>query len=597
MKKLLNLIFVFVITTSTVFSQYTLTDSDVVVTSGRLVSCSYSFSDTDIIIPSTLDNQTVTIIGTSAFENKGITSVKLPSTLTDFEVACFRNNALTSIVIPNSVTRIENFIFEDNNINSITFPSTLKEIGNQAFYDNQLTTVSIPNTVTSISPNAFGNNSSLSSVTLPTHPNSLYSYTWAEVNNPTNTNVTSFTDFTKGFSATINFNGIRVTGLVNGEDNIAIAVTGDLSSSTTYNNGDTYTVEVPVGSDIVITPSKTGKVFTPTSYSYTNLTANKSAQDFQQYYTITYHNTYGVANTNNTTFNPIHNNVTIPITDLAYDSRNGYTFGGWYTESTFTNSKTQFTNADRTDISLYAKWILIDYRISYENLPSNVTNPNPSTYTIESPDIILQELATTAFYTFYGWYHDGFFKNLVGEGVVAIPNGSTGFVEFTLDFCYNITINYENVFNATNPNPAYFHCKSDAITLQNLVRENYSFLGWYSDAELTQPVIGEAVEANPTNLAIRTYYAKWSEEGVTSLEDRLQNLINVYPNPVNDQLTLDLSSLKEKVTLNIYTIDNKLLKTIDLHKTNQIPFNYTKGIYLIEIINQKTSIIKKIIKN
>ena len=41
-------------------AQYTLVDDDVVVTDGVIASCSYDFEQTDIVIPGSLDGQTVT---------------------------------------------------------------------------------------------------------------------------------------------------------------------------------------------------------------------------------------------------------------------------------------------------------------------------------------------------------------------------------------------------------------------------------------------------------------------------------------------------------------------------------------------------------
>ena len=162
----------------------------------------------DVIIPSKINGITITTIGSSAFANKGLTSVVFPNTLTTINREAFNNNQLTNLDIPSSVTSIaaafnnnqlsdedafiygrnpdgsenktlivsyggakrENVVIPDGvvsigtlsfystNLISLKLPSTLKTIGDQAFRSNLLTSLDIPSNVTNISSNAFNNN-------------------------------------------------------------------------------------------------------------------------------------------------------------------------------------------------------------------------------------------------------------------------------------------------------------------------------------------------------------------------------------------------------------------------------------------------------
>ena len=115
----------------TAIAQYTLTDDDVVVTSGYITSCSYNFEQTDIIIPDTLDNQRVRKIKDGAgnirgvFENKGITSVSLPSTIEYIGRYAFYKNEITSISLDSctKLRRIESGAFRDNPLPGWTLPA------------------------------------------------------------------------------------------------------------------------------------------------------------------------------------------------------------------------------------------------------------------------------------------------------------------------------------------------------------------------------------------------------------------------------------------------------------------------------------------
>ena len=71
----------------------------------------------NVTIPATINGQAVKTIWTSAFANKGLTSVKLPTSVTTIRENAFKANQLTSVTIPTSVT----------------------SIGSQAFYGNRWT--------------------------------------------------------------------------------------------------------------------------------------------------------------------------------------------------------------------------------------------------------------------------------------------------------------------------------------------------------------------------------------------------------------------------------------------------------------------------
>ena len=92
-----------------------------------------------------------------AFENKGLTSIIIPNTITTIEESAFYNNQLTSVTIPDSVTTIGGSAFSNNQLTSVEFsnPSKLERIEHRAFQNNNISTVSIPETVTYLECSAF----------------------------------------------------------------------------------------------------------------------------------------------------------------------------------------------------------------------------------------------------------------------------------------------------------------------------------------------------------------------------------------------------------------------------------------------------------
>ena len=151
----------------------------------------------DVIIPNTINNYPVEIIGGSdtniveqlsntsnakkfnnlnnfksdykvklltvgakngAFESLGITSVVIPSSVIRIDENAFSFNNLTNIVIPNNVITIGFAAFKNNQLTSIDIPNSVTKIGQSAFENNQLTSVTIPTSVTTIGQIAFNNN-------------------------------------------------------------------------------------------------------------------------------------------------------------------------------------------------------------------------------------------------------------------------------------------------------------------------------------------------------------------------------------------------------------------------------------------------------
>lgn len=98
---------------------------------------SYSGTQTDVVIPKTLDGVTITNIYQDVFSGKGLTSVSFPSdsSIVRIHARAFMNNNLTDIVLPPNLQTIDYGAFQNNNITKVTIGANVT-IGGNVFQNN-----------------------------------------------------------------------------------------------------------------------------------------------------------------------------------------------------------------------------------------------------------------------------------------------------------------------------------------------------------------------------------------------------------------------------------------------------------------------------
>ncbi len=129
------------------------------------------------------------------------------------------------------------------------------------------------------------------------------------------------------------------------------------------------------------------------------------------------------------------NNTVAPVSPSV---KTGYqAFDGWYNG----NTKYTFGSSISQDITLTAKYKNpLTYNITYSLGGGTATNP--TSYTVESNDIILNNPTKTG-YTFTGWSGTGLSGNTM---TVTIPKGSTGDRTYTANFSQNsYTVAFDTV--------------------------------------------------------------------------------------------------------------------------------------------------------
>ena len=234
----------------------------------------------------------------------------------------------------------------------------------------------------------------------------------------------------------------------------------------------------------------------------------------------------------------IHGTATpLPAADRL--QRNGYRFVGWYNNENFTGNPLTELPAEgvTADVTLYARWETVPYRVTYMLNGGTVPQPdtNPEAYTVESESFTLKNPERTG-HTFKGWSGTG----LTGENnqTVTVPRGSTGDRSYAAHWMadsYRITYILNDGANPASAPESYTYGKG--ATLPIPVRANFTFEGWYTNAGFT----GDPVTAiGPAEMGEKTFYARWEAKPVT--------YIVVYTDGVADEevfaddIHLDLSA-------------------------------------------------------
>ena len=367
-----------------------------------------------ILIP-----ESVTNIGAYAFYNcSSLTSITIPKNVSSVGGSAFYGcSSLTSINIPDSITSIAFGAFSNcSSLTSITIPDSVTSIGSEAFHNcSSLTSITIPDSVTSLGDYAFSYCSSLQNISIPGSIDTISDFAFNGCSNLTSVNISegvenigysAFTGcenlVTLVFPSTVTYlyNNVfidcdKLTLVVMNKDAYKdntfwrcspevhfyydLTVNGGSAENEAVYDSCTVTIkaDIPEGKDFVKWEVVSGSVkladetSATTTFTMPEEEVVVKATLKDSTYTVTY-NTNGHGTAPAAQSITYGNKATKP-SDLTAD---GFTFGGWYTDSACTKAY-DFNSAVKADITLYAKWTAVSSGSSSSS-GSNTAN----TYTV-----------------------------------------------------------------------------------------------------------------------------------------------------------------------------------------------------------------------
>ncbi|MGI6787395.1 MAG: InlB B-repeat-containing protein [Acholeplasmataceae bacterium] len=198
--------------------------------------------------------------------------------------------------------------------------------------------------------------------------------------------------------------------------------------------------------------------------------------------------------------------VTKPATD---PSRRGYTFKGWYVKSDGTGSAYDFsTPVTKNNFTLFAIWEeeVVKFTVTFDH-SYDVAD---ATVKVNSGQKVTQPTdPTRSGYRFEGWYID---ENLTSKYNFseAITGDLTLYAKWTQVFAVTFKFNYTGSPADVVKN---VDVGGDVELPKTPTRTDYTFAGWYTDANFTQAFDNENIQASTT------VYAKWIETSTTVFYD------------------------------------------------------------------------------
>ena len=127
--------------------------------------------DDHVVIPSTFNDRTVTVIGEKAFYSlAAVVEVTIPDTIVKIDKYAFaRCTELTALNLPAGLLEIDDYAFaECDKLATANLGSSITEIGEKVFWGcTSLSEVTLPNTLETIGDAAFWGCTALTSVAFP----------------------------------------------------------------------------------------------------------------------------------------------------------------------------------------------------------------------------------------------------------------------------------------------------------------------------------------------------------------------------------------------------------------------------------------------
>ena len=254
---------------------------------------------------------------------------------------------------------------------------------------------------------------------------------------------------------------------------------------------------------------------------------------YAQWTTVEYDITYNLDGGSNNGGNPATYTIETSTITLLDPTKTGYTFGGWFSEAEFTNEITTIVLGSTGDVTLYTKFTINEYTVSFDgntstegSVPTAIIQNYNTQVTVPGNTGLL----TKTGYTFNGWntLANGSGTTYVATNTFNMPaTNSTLYAQWTIN-TYTVSFNGNTNDGGSVPSNIDQNYNTQVTVPGNtgsLTKTGYTFNGWNTLANGTGTPY---VATNTFNMPVGgiTLYAQWTinEYNITyNLDDGTNN--------------------------------------------------------------------------
>lgn len=211
----------------------------------------------------------------------------------------------------------------------------------------------------------------------------------------------------------------------------------------------------------------------------------------------------------NNSKNPSSYDITSADITLKNPSRTGYTFAGWYTNSSYKTKAARITKGSTGNKVFYAKWTANTYTIRYhKNGGTSGSMADTKSCKYGTSYTLRGNAFKRTGYKFAGWATSAsggvVYQDKAGVRNLTSTNKAVKIL-YAKWTPVTYTINYDLNGGKNGGNPSTYKVSTSTITLKNPTKTGYTFKGWYADSGYKKKV----TQIPKGSTGTKKLYAKW----------------------------------------------------------------------------------------
>ena len=264
----------------------------------------------------------------------------------------------------------------------------------------------------------------------------------------------------------------------------------------------------------------------------------------------------------------------------------GYTFLRWTKDGQQVSTNSTYTFTVTESATYIAHFTVQTYTVTVAANPTEAgTVSGGGTFTYGQTCTVHATVNSCC--TFDNWTDNGNVVSTQPEYSFAVTGNRNLVANFTL-LNYTISVDIEPAEGGCVIGAGSHPC-GEAVTLEAIANENYSFIGWYENGYAISPQTTMSVSVNGD----RHFTALFNIfDGVG--EDK--EIVNVYPNPANDVLHVTGNGIR---FIKVFTAQGQLVESMDCLQQVHVLLNmgrYEAGVYVMEVFTEDGMTRKQFVK-